>query len=453
MQSPSHVWMRLGAAAALGALVLATMPSGREAAAAGGPARGAGWIHEDLAAAQRSNVLLDGGGLRAAAAARQPMAASARGARGSTPGGIALFPAHGLGRSAGAVQVAVDGTARRADVVVEARGQRADGVWTEWREAADATAAGGDLIELPDTVSRIQLRVGFTPQAADGRAGISGVRFRPVDGAAERRARPREPYSARLYATRIGLVGNRTANGHVIRSADHFVALPSRRGLAAKGGGDYTVRVCAERRCAYVPVWDVGPWNIKDDHWNPGREMWTDLPHGKPQAQAAHEDGYNRGVDGFGRRVRNPAGIDLADGTFREALRLPGNAWVDVDYLWTAGYTHPAEVGTRSKRHPLIVRSGPATTFEHVGLAAHAAMVDVACRAAGQLVDGPFGRTDQWLRIGPRNFVPAAYASGGDTAPRCSKRRAQAHPEAPVGLGAAPADAALVEAVPGLSPE
>ncbi|MFC7326750.1 hypothetical protein [Marinactinospora rubrisoli] len=440
--------MRIGAAAALGMLFLTTLPSGREpAAAAGVPQRGGtGWIHEDLATATRSNVLLDASGLRAAGAARLPMAASVRGVR-AVPGGIALFPAHDLARSAGALQVAVAGTATRGDLVVEARGQRPDGVWTEWREAADATAGDGDRIELPDVVSRVQLRVGFTPEAADGPARVSGVRFRPLDGAAERRERPGKPYSARLYATRIGLVGARTANGHVIRTADHFVALPSRRGLAARGSGDYTVRVCAEKRCAYVPVWDVGPWNIKDDHWNAGREMWTDLPHGRPQAQAAHEEGYNRGLDGFGRRVRNPAGIDLADGTYREALKLRDNGWVDVDYLWTADYAHPAEVGTRSKRHPLIVRSGPATTFDHVGLAAHSARVDVSCRAAGQEVDGPFGRTDEWLKIGRRNFIPAAYARGGTEAPRCAKRWKLAQSSA--GSGGAPAAESLVEAVPG----
>ena len=31
----------------------------------------------------------------------------------------------------------------------------------------------------------------------------------------------------------------------------------------------------------------------------------------------------------------NPAGIDLADGMFWDALGLTDNAWVTVDYLWT----------------------------------------------------------------------------------------------------------------------
>ena len=65
------------------------------------------------------------------------------------------------------------------------------------------------------------------------------------------------------------------------------------------------------------------------------RENWRDLPRGLPQAQAAKAKGYNGGKDQFGRIVLNPAGIDLADGLFWDALGLTDNAWVTVDYLWT----------------------------------------------------------------------------------------------------------------------
>ncbi|MEE3922168.1 hypothetical protein V2I01_39335 [Micromonospora sp. BRA006-A] len=99
-----------------------------------------------------------------------------------------------------------------------------------------------------------------------------------------------------MYATREGLVGGTTANGHVIVSRDHFVALPSARGLSPKNTGDYTVRVCTttRSRCEYAPVWDIGPWNTRDDYWNPSsvRESWKDLPQGRPEAQAAYQSGY-----------------------------------------------------------------------------------------------------------------------------------------------------------------
>jgi hypothetical protein len=146
------------------------------------------------------------------------------------------------------------------------------------------------------------------------------------------------PLTYRVFATREGLVGGTTANGHVIVPRDHFVALPSRRALSPRGTGTYSVKVCADNgRCETAPVWDVGPWNTRDDYWNPPaiRENWKDLPQGTPEAQAAYQNGYNGGKDQYGRRVTNPAGIDLADGTFWDGLGLTGNTWVTVTYLWT----------------------------------------------------------------------------------------------------------------------
>ena len=142
--------------------------------------------------------------------------------------------------------------------------------------------------------------------------------------------------SSTVYATREGLVGHTTANGHVIQERDRFVALPSVRSLCSKDGHEYEVRVSYGTETVTVPVWDVGPWNTKDDYWNPSseREMWQDLPQGLPEAQAAFQDGYNGGKDQFGRTVMNPAGIDLADGTFWDDLGMINNDWVEVTYLW-----------------------------------------------------------------------------------------------------------------------
>ena len=79
-----------------------------------------------------------------------------------------------------------------------------------------------------------------------------------------------------------------------------------------------------------VPVWDVGPWNIDDNYWNPAggiprpRRLFTDLPQGKPEAEAAFYDDYNGGLDQFGRIVLNPGGCDLSfDVAAALGLRLP----------------------------------------------------------------------------------------------------------------------------------
>lgn len=164
----------------------------------------------------------------------------------------------------------------------------------------------------------------------------------------------------RVFATREGLVGQTTANGHVITNRDHFVALPSRDALTCNGCYAKQVRVCnpANGRCETAPVWDVGPWNTKDDWWNSPRAMFNDLPRGKPEAQAAYYEGYNGGKDMFGRTVLNPAGIDLADGTFWDGLGMSNNGWVDVTFLWIdipAGDTSPPSTPAISEQH-----TGPA---------------------------------------------------------------------------------------------
>jgi hypothetical protein len=142
--------------------------------------------------------------------------------------------------------------------------------------------------------------------------------------------------SGAIFATREGLAGRTTANGHVIRAGDRFAALPSSRVLSRNGGREFTVRVRYKGRSATIPVWDVGPWNTRDDYWNAAatRETFRQLPRGMPQAQAAFLKGHNGGKDGFGRKVLNPAGIDLADGVFRNDLRMNDNDWVSVEYLW-----------------------------------------------------------------------------------------------------------------------
>src|SRR3712207_4550370 len=80
-----------------------------------------------------------------------------------------------------------------------------------------------------------------------------------------------------IFATREGLVGHRTANGHRIRPRDRFVALPSWKVLSSNGGDEFQVRVTYRGRSVVLPVWDVGPWNTNDDYWSPERR-YSDLP-------------------------------------------------------------------------------------------------------------------------------------------------------------------------------
>ena len=420
-------WLVLGVFALMAPLV-----------APGAAAAETRWLEQDLASADRVGLSLESGALRLDAF--EDLGASPRLDADERRTGLATFPAQPLEEPTDTVDVAVDATGGTERILTEARGVRSDGMWTEWHP----TRTDGGRVSLTETVTEIQLRIEVSSSERGVEASVTEVRVRPVEPSGDDQTPggddpvadddvPR-PYSARLFATRIGLVGNTTANGHTVRPDDHFVALPSRRGLSSRGGGEYTVRVCGTGefgpdasgrfedhtpRCAYLPVWDVGPWNITDDHWNDDRESWGDLDRGHPQAQAAYAEGHNGGLDGFGRRVLNPAGIDLADGAFEQGLQLPTNGWVQVDYLWTAEYRERAEITTATRRDPVIVRAGPGTNHDTVGLAAHKANVDVACQVIGDPATGPEGAGDVWYRVGEGHYVPAAFAQGGSDAPRC----------------------------------
>ncbi|GIJ77118.1 hypothetical protein SAMN05443287_101297 [Micromonospora phaseoli] len=338
----------------------------------------------------------------------RPPGAPAR--RSAVAEGMLVAAPRNLSRPATRIRAEVTVVARSgATASVQVRGWRAIG-WTEWHDAVPAA-----VFDQP--VRRVQARVVLTGSRSGATTEVRAVRL-TADSVAATAATPGLTY--RVYATRIGLVGEVTANGHTVRARDHFVALPSRRGLSPRNSGDYTLRVCTTNgsRCEYAPVWDVGPWNTRDDYWNPSgvRENWKDLPRGRPQAQAAYQNGYNGGRDQFGRLVLNPAGVDLADGTFWDGLQLTTNAWVDVAYLWTG--TGPRGVVGDG---PLNVRAGPGTGYASRGLAARYANVPLQCYVSGQTVAGPYRTTNRWNRLASGQFVSHAYISAvwGGSVPVC----------------------------------
>jgi len=147
-----------------------------------------------------------------------------------------------------------------------------------------------------------------------------------------------QSYNALVYATREGLVGGTCANGHIIVPDDHFVALPSGQALSSNGGYEKQVRLTYGIRTVVAPVWDVGPWNSHDNYWEPAtlRLFAATLPIGTPESWAAFYQGFNGGLNEKGRKVGNPAGIDLADGTFNLDLALPDNDYIQVELLWHA---------------------------------------------------------------------------------------------------------------------
>ncbi|MFJ5277675.1 hypothetical protein [Streptomyces parvulus] len=305
----------------------------------------------------------------------------------------AVLETHRVERPVNRVTVDLDATVpEAAGVEVDIRGRAADGTWTEWRGAAAGTPA-----RLPRDVVDVQARLTLWNADGEATAAVRALTLTAdhAGSAAAGSAATAAAFSARVYATREGLVGHTTANGHVITANDHFVALPSRRALSPKGSGQYSVQVCGPARCETAPVWDVGPWNTHDDHWNPStqREQWKDLPRGLPEAQAAYEDGYNGGRDEFGRQVANPAGIDLADGTFYN-VGLNDNGWVTVTYLWT-------DAGGDTTSFPtwgtdVSIRQQATTGSTRVASLSGPTTVRVRCQVHGELVNYDGYSNDAW---------------------------------------------------------
>ncbi|MFE0349491.1 SH3 domain-containing protein [Streptomyces griseoluteus] len=304
-------------------------------------------------------------------------------------------------------------------VLTEIRGSNHPRTWTQWW-AAD----GAGAVRLPQAVSLLQVRLTLLG-VLDGPSPT--IRAVTVAAAAEQSAPQRVPEDGmsaaasgptyRLFATREGLTGQTTANGHVIQSRDHFVALPSRRMLATNGGHEYQVRLCYKGRCEIAPVWDVGPWNTHDDYWNPPsqREMWRDLAQGTPQAQAAYVNGYNGGLDEFGRRVANPAGIDLADGTFWDGLGMTGNDWVDVTFMPDTG----SGTTTVTAWADANVRSCASTSCAIVSKVYAGESYPAQCWVAGQTVTAEGITNNRWVRLplnaGGVGYVSAIYLKGDET--------------------------------------
>ena len=234
----------------------------------------------------------------------------------------------------GAIRATADATTAPGVVLaLEVRVTTMEGKWSPWQE----TDAPGQAFSSPAPAAGVQYRLTLRSDRPDASASLREIRLETqpteVASSAQFQALVTHP-TVRLYATREGLVGRSTANGHKIVEKDHFVALPSKKPLNPRDGKDYQVELSYKGKKATAPVWDVGPWNTKDNFWDAPREIFNDLPRFTPQVNAAFFNNHNNGNDQYGRPVLYPAAIDIADGTFWDELGMTGSDWVDVTFLW-----------------------------------------------------------------------------------------------------------------------
>ncbi|RSD26020.1 hypothetical protein [Amycolatopsis eburnea] len=400
-----------------GRVTAAVLAAGAVTALAGAPAQaatkagGASWTADvSTVDADDVNVAAAGGTLTLADAAWHRTARVFAGSEGSL-----TTAEHALGSAANRVSAELSAdTPKGTSIDVDVRGRTGVNDWTEWTPAGTT---------LKSAVSSVQVRISLHSTTDGVRPSVKSVKLNADNAPQVNALAEAAGLTYKIYGTREGLIGGTTANGHVITSRDHFVALPSGKGLSSKGSGTYSVRVCRTdgSRCEYAPVWDIGPWNEQDDYWNPAsvRTKFKDLPQGQPEAYAAYYNGYNGGKSGLGYKVANPAGIDLADGVFWDGLGMSDNGNVNVTYLWT-GSGPTGVVSTAGD--PMNVRASASTSAAIKGLAANYAKVNIECYVEGDTVTGKFGTSNIWDRIGPGHYVSDTYLQTGSdlpVAPKC----------------------------------
>jgi hypothetical protein len=209
-----------------------------------------------------------------------------------------------------------------------------DGVnWTPW--VVDLTPQARTHFDHPARFAQYRIRMRATGSSPTIRTlRLIPERATPSFSAFEQEQPPIAP-TFTVHATRLGLVGRRTANGHRIVERDRFVALPCVCVLSSRGGDEYKVRITYQGRSVVAPVYDVGPWNTRDNYWDhQDQRYFSDLRQGWPQDHAAFFDGHNNGRAQHGR-VRFPTAIDIADGIWWDDFGIKGDrAVVEVTFLW-----------------------------------------------------------------------------------------------------------------------
>lgn len=222
-------------------------------------------------------------------------------------------------------------------VRIDVRGSGDGTRWTSWH----TDLASEQEVTFAHAVRFVQYRARFfgsthaSPtlhNVAIQEQATDGAQYQVFQQPAEEIVAP----TYKVYATREGLVGHRTANGYVIEPNAWFVSLPSWRSLCSKGGYEYQVRITHGDNSIVAPVWDVGPWNTHDDYWSVQREWYNDLPRGWPQDHAAYFEGYNGGYAEKGY-VRFPTAIDIGDGAWWALGLTSGWIEVEITFLWLQG--------------------------------------------------------------------------------------------------------------------
>jgi hypothetical protein len=227
------------------------------------------------------------------------------------------------------------------------------------------TASGSPQLPLPGphdpAAAAADGRAAGPAPAAPGQKAYAAA----IPGPSGPGAQPQVPWTTvRVFATRYD---PNTPNSVEVAVPDKCVKFASlgdtadlsnfHCGSGYPVGLDYRVLVTRDNgQSAYLPVKEVGPWNIDDNYWDPAdssyprpRRLFTDLTRGTPESQAAYYNGYHSvanckdlngnptngtaGADQFGRCVLNPSAVDISTAAAAQ-LGFSGAEWITASFLW-----------------------------------------------------------------------------------------------------------------------
>ena len=262
------------------------------------------------------------------------------------------------------------GSPQGATADVDVRGLRANGNWSEWIPADDGVAV------LPEPVSTCR-PASSSPATRPGGHGLTLTALASVQ--LEGARAEGNPLRYQIFATREGLVGGTTANGHVITPHDRFVALPSRRALSPNGSSDYSVRICAPNgRCAFAPVWTSARGTSRTTTGT--RTASSGATSRRAPRRPRSPSGRATTAARTGSTARSPTRRASTSPTAPSGTTsgLINNTTVTVDYLWTGNVRLAKVVDTGP------VYAAPARDADVVGTAAQReASPSSASRRAG----------------------------------------------------------------------
>jgi uncharacterized protein YraI len=247
-----------------------------------------------------------------------------------------------------------------------------------------------------------------------------------------------------------GLVGNKTASGHILRANDKLVALPActesscpwlslsagpknkygPQTSCAEADGRCWVQIYANEtgQCAVAPVLDLGPLFVHDNWWTAKSDRAYKLPKGQPAAEIVRDGGDVGFGDGYNDRGYNvqrdfsygPA-IDLAAGTWTDLgfsiSRTLAN--VEVTLLWQAGINHDNacngagfSLGNATTTDDVSLRDGPSTADAVIDLLETGSRVLVTGGARNGFYPVDVSGTSGWVS---GDYLAPDGGNAGDT--------------------------------------